>query len=393
MTSLVSNNSISPENSLFSRSDVLGAKLKHSPNSNEPHPCFKICDYDSSKLTNKKLEVLTGERQAHGLIFEERMCVYICKEMVEFEEDFNKKKYTKQEKWTRIHELFIEWQTNSGMTDPFDIDFASGSAGNNENLQNHFIKYSRTQIGNKVIKKMIENYGIGISVKVTGLTKSGVAPIDMGDIIRISHHFETENVWSLIVGGWIEDYGMMPTSKKIKSSSVKDKLIPCKCIKKVFILKNLNKKNRENLFGTSCTKDVCDLVYSYWGESVKTPYTKNKDMFKKSRDIFKKTFSKSKTSKVNIGIAPKSDKRCQCTINNTIFKNLLKSNKGIILNKNKYKHLYKPIFDVFKKTKKDGVKLTSDSIKKIGKYSVKKSSTKKRKRTGGYNKTKKGYKK
>ena len=55
MTSLVSNNSISPENSLFSRSDVLGAKLKHSPNSNEPHPCFKICDYDSSKLTNKKL--------------------------------------------------------------------------------------------------------------------------------------------------------------------------------------------------------------------------------------------------------------------------------------------------------------------------------------------------
>ena len=36
----------------------------------------------------------------------------------------------------------------------------------------------------------------------------------MGDIIRISHHFETENVWSLIVGGWIEDYGMMPTSKK-----------------------------------------------------------------------------------------------------------------------------------------------------------------------------------
>ena len=29
MTSLVSNNSISPENSLFSRSDVLGAKLKH----------------------------------------------------------------------------------------------------------------------------------------------------------------------------------------------------------------------------------------------------------------------------------------------------------------------------------------------------------------------------
>lgn len=279
------------------------------------------------------------------------------------------------------------------MTDPFDIDFASGSAGNNENIQNHFIQYSSTEIGSNVIQKMIENYGIGISVKVTGLTKSGVAPIDMGDIIRISHHFETEKEWSLIVGGWIEDYGMMPTSKKISASSVKDKLIPCKCIKKVFILKNLSKKNRENLFGTSCTKDVCDLVYSYWGESVKTPYTKHKDMFKKSRVLFKKTFSKSKTSKVNIGIAPKSDKRCQCTINNTIFKNLLKSNKGITLNKNKYKHLYKPIFDVFKKTKKDGVKITSDSIKKIGKYSTKKSSTKKRKRKGGYNKTKKGYKK
>ena len=48
----------SPEDSLFSRSDVLGAKLKHSPNTDEPHPCFKICDYDPSRLTNKKLEVL-----------------------------------------------------------------------------------------------------------------------------------------------------------------------------------------------------------------------------------------------------------------------------------------------------------------------------------------------
>ena len=63
-----------PEYSLFHRGDVLGARSQHSPET-EPHPCFRICDYDSSKLTNKKLEVLTGERQSHGLIFEERMCV------------------------------------------------------------------------------------------------------------------------------------------------------------------------------------------------------------------------------------------------------------------------------------------------------------------------------
>ena len=385
----------SPEDSLFSRSDVLGAKLKHSPNTNEPHPCFKICDYDPSKLTNKKLEVLTGERQSHGLIFEERMCVYICKEMVEFEEDFSKTKYTKEKKWTRIHELFIEWQTNSGMTDPFDIDFASGSAGKDGKKKNHFTNYSRDKIGKLVIQKMIKNYGIGISVKVTGLTNKGVAPIDMGDIIRISHHFETENEWSLIVGGWIENFGMMPTSKKIKSSSVKNKLIPCKCIKKVYILKNLSKKNRENLFGTSCTKDVCDLVYKYWGEGVATPYTKHKKEFKQSRDMFKETFSKSKDSNVNIGIAPKSDKRCQCTINNTVFNNLLKSSKGYILNNKDYKHLYKPIFDVFKKTKNNVISMTSTAIKKIennmNKKTGGKSSTKKRKNKskGGYKKTKK----
>jgi len=393
MNSLVIDNSVSPENSIFFRSDVLGAKLKHSPNTNEPHPCFKICKYDSSILTNKKLEVLTGERQAHGLIFEERMCVYVCMEMIEYEQSIINKKYTKKDKWTRVHELFIEWQNNSGMTDPFDIDFASNSAGKNQNLQNHFTKYSKTDIGSKVIQKMIKNYGIGISVKVTGLTKSGVVPIDMGDIIRISNHFESKHEWSLIVGGWVEDYGLMPTSKKIRNSNVKDSLIPCKCIEKVYILKNLNKKNRENLFGTSCTKDVCDLVHSYWGESVKTPYTKHKDMFKKSRDMFKKTFSKSKTSRVNIGIAPKSDKRCQCTINNKIFKQLLESNKGTVLSKSKYKHLYKPIFDVFKKTKKEGIKMTGESVKKIKKYSKKGSMALKRKRKGGrkYNKTIKKY--
>ena len=88
-----------PEYSLFYRGDVLGARLQHSPETDDPHPCFKICGYDSSKLTNKKLEVLTGERQSHGLIFEERMCVYICKEMIEIEESRLMEKYTKQEKW------------------------------------------------------------------------------------------------------------------------------------------------------------------------------------------------------------------------------------------------------------------------------------------------------
>ena len=138
--------------------------------------------------------------------------------------------------------------------------------------------------------------------------------------------------------------------------------------------------------------DVCDLVYSYWGESVKH-HIPNIKICLKNREIYlKRRFQKVKLQS-KYRYAPKSDKRCQCTINNTIFKNLLKSNKGIILNKNKYKHLYKPILKEFKKTKKDGVKLTSDSIKKIGKYSVKKSSTKKRKRKGGYNNTKKRYKK
>ena len=70
----------------------------------------------------------------------------------------------------------------------------------------------------------------------------------MGDIIRISTHFDSVENWSLIVGGWVENYGFMPRSKKVQNSTVKDKKIPCKCIKKVYILKNLNVNNRPTLF-------------------------------------------------------------------------------------------------------------------------------------------------
>ena len=57
------------------------------------------------------------------------------------------------------------------MTDPFDIDFGSGVAGSQGNKKSHFVNYSKTDPGEKVIPEMIERYGIGISVKVTGLTK------------------------------------------------------------------------------------------------------------------------------------------------------------------------------------------------------------------------------
>ena len=372
-----SDDSKTPENSLFYRGNVLGAKLHHSPDAKDPHPCFRICGYDSSKLTNKKLEVLTGERQSHGLIFEDRMCVYICKEMIEIEEKFLveekflDKKYTKQEKWDRIHELFLDWQNNSGMTDPFDIDFGSGVAGSTGNTKNHFVRYSKTDIGKDVITEMIERYGIGISVKVTGLTKTGISPIDMGDIIRISTHFDSAKNWSLIVGGWVEKYGLMPESIKIRKSTMKDKKIPCKCIKTVYVLKNLNVNNRPTLFGTACTADICSLVHKYWGKTGNSPesperqYTKYKSDFDEDRNIFKETNS------ITIHIAPKSDKRCQCTINNKLFDKLFKENNGTILDQREYKHLYKPIFDAFKK-------ITSDAIKKIA--PVQKTSRKEKRR-------------
>jgi len=369
-----------PENSLFYRGNDYGAKLQHSPDTGEPHPCFSICGYDSAKLTNKKLEVLTGERQSHGLIFEDRMCVYICKEMIEIEEIFVGKKYTKQDKWDRIRVLFLEWQSNSGMTDPFDIDFGSRVAGSKGDKINHFVKYSMTDTGEAVINEMITRYGIGISVKVTGLTKAGISPIDMGDIIRISTHFDSLKNWSLIVGGWVEKKGFMPESKKVQNSIVKDKKIPCKCIKRVYMLKNLNVHSRPTLFGTACTADICRLVRKYWGKTGKTPepperqYTQYKSGFDVDRNTLKNTHS------ITLHIAPKSDKRCQCTINNKLFEKLFKDpkNNGTILDQSEYKHLYKPIFDAFKK-KKDGViQLTGDALKKIEPV-IKTSRTEKRK--------------
>jgi hypothetical protein len=387
-----SDDSKTPENSLFVRGDALGAGELHSPDTVDPHPCFRICGYDSSKLTNKKLEVLTGERQSHGLIFEDRMCVYICKEMIEIEEEKLYIKYTKQEKWERIHELFLQWQYNSGMTDPFDIDFGSGVAGSKGDKPNHFVEYSKTVIGKEVITEMIERYGIGISVKVTGLTKTGISPIDMGDIIRISTHFDSAKTWSLIVGGWVEKYDLMPESIKIQKSTMKDKKIPCKCIKKVYVLKNLNVNNRPTLFGTACTADICSLVHRYWGKTGNSPesperqYTKYKPDFDEDRNLLKETNS------ITIHIAPKSDKRCQCTINNKLFDKLFKENNGTILDQREYKHLYKPIFDAFKKKKKGGIHITSDAIKKIA--PVKKTSRKEKRsrsptsRSGSRGKTK-----
>lgn len=372
-----------PENSLFKRDDALGARELHSPDAKDPHPCFRICGYDSSKLTNKKLEVLTGERQSHGLIFEDRMCVYICKEMIEIEEmikikeNLIRKKYTKPEKWDHIHKLFLEWQKNSGMTDPFDIDFGSGVAGSKGDKINHFVEYSTTPIGNKVIDAMLEKYGIGISVKVTGLNKTGISPIDMGDIIRISTHFDSEKNWSLIVGVWVEKKDFMPESKKVKNSVVKGKKIPCKCIKRVYMLKNLNVHSRPTLFGTACTADICSLVHKYWGKPSEPPerqYTQYKSGFDEDRYTLKNTHS------ISLHIAPKSNKRCQCTINNKLFEKLFTDpkNEGTILDQSEYKHLYKPIFDAFKK-KKDGViQLTGDALKKIEPV-IKTSRTEKRK--------------
>ena len=95
---------------------------------------------------------------------------------------------------------------------------------------------------------------------------------------------------------------------------------------------------------------LCDLVDKYWGKPV-TPerqYTKHKLEFDEDRKILKKENS------ITLNIAPKSDKRCQCTINNKIFNKLYKENKGTILDQGEYKHLYKPIFDAFKNKKKSG---------------------------------------
>ena len=45
-------------------------------------------------------------------------------------------------------------------------------------------------------------YGLGISVKTVKGAEDSRAPVNMGDLRRVSHEFNTTNSFTLIVGVW-----------------------------------------------------------------------------------------------------------------------------------------------------------------------------------------------
>ena len=94
----------------------------------EKHPCFETCDYKGRPIHKYDLAIPTSDNQSHGLLFEDRVAVYICKEIAG-KEIAGKERVGNSDIWKRTTDLFTLWKYNSGSTDPFDIDFGSGEAG------------------------------------------------------------------------------------------------------------------------------------------------------------------------------------------------------------------------------------------------------------------------
>ena len=94
---------------------------------------------------------------------------------------------------------------------------------------------------------MRRKYGIGISVKTVKGSQHSRSPVNMGDLRRVSHEFNTTNSFTLIVGVW--NYLMDTTDKH--SSSMR-----CRKIQNVYCSKPLNGNYRRLFFGNKTHGDI-----------------------------------------------------------------------------------------------------------------------------------------
>ena len=371
----VMSNSNSANNPFYK---LVGAKDRDSQKDIDgvKHPCFNTCDYKGRSIHKFDLAIPTSDNQSHGLLFEDRVAVYICKEIAGKERIGN----PSLDIWERTTDLFTLWKYNSGSTDPFDIDFGSGVAGSQRKTKKQKTKTKKSMnetshkkshfvtdgviaaVNPSILTRMQKKYGIGISVKVTQESDTrNISPICMGDVFRITAHFDNKP-WSLFLGTWSKK------TRQIKSEYIKTALglnstddipeIPCKCIKNVYLIKRIGGKiDRKLVWHDVSTEEVWNCLAPWYPPTGYIfPPDQSRQLRSKNPTGFNKAIS-SISSRARIGINPKKDERCQCTMSNSLFKKLFNSKdkygqKGVLLDPALYPHLYKPIFDFIKKNAK-----------------------------------------
>ena len=300
--------------------------------SKEQHPCYPICsdseDWKYLDDDDQKCEICGTARQSHGNLFEDRVAAYICLEMMD------------QNQADAI-ELWKEWKlmtSGPGRLDVYDIDFGSGTPEKCKAMgcESHFPSLEKSDEGQRILTAMHTKYGIGISVKVTGTGAAKTASmcaIDMGDACRVSAEMDASPPgWSLIVGQWI---------KKTELQGA-----VCKCIIKVYQLTKITSAIREILYNKVDTPCIDTFVAKYYKQGSTSPtvgrYTEHKAAFKADR----------KALGCKLGLGPKSNKRCQCTISASLFVKLMTALEESTvegagageLSPSSFPHLFKPIY-------------------------------------------------
>lgn len=282
------------------------AKLKEAaknrflaPSERGTSKAFQVFDNTPELLSIEETD--NNENQWHGKVFEFRIIIAICQEIAQAIHSNETDKNVLYDETVKLYDIY-----RSGNTDTFDIEF-----------EKHFP-------GISIPESIKKKYGIGISIKFTQDRKT----ICMGDIISIYDHVNSVD-WSLIVGFY--------TGKDVKTP-VRNKIF---CF-------HVNPDYKNELFGECKRETLQEYI-----DGIKSQATQE-EASKYSKDHKPTLGSMSANPKID----SKKQRRCQCTINMTAFKGMLKMNH-FIFSKKDYPYLYESM----KKRDVSTLKLNADEIK------------------------------
>lgn len=292
-------------------------------------------------------EAMARNRQAHGNLFEERVAAYISIEMYKLFLRYadNDSSILNAAYPLPINPLniYLDWYTSQsqGMTDTYDIDFGSRTCSVSKTYHqcsSHFPYLETHQVFGQttrlVLDVMRRIYGLGISVKTVKGAVDRRAPVNMGDLRRVSHEFNTTNSFTLIVGVW---------NKRNSSDNYEINHV-CRTIENIYCSKRLNVYDRQ-LFFNNATHDHILRFANHW-----FPLGGNSLYNAETKQAFRKAAADLGTQ---ISISPKMANltknrpaRCQCAISNRLFNSLIERDFFRAMDMNSYPHLWRPMYKI-----------------------------------------------
>ena len=303
-------------------------------------------------------EAMASNRQAHGNLFEERVAAYISIEMYKV---FIYCARGNSRILNAAHpnpinplNIYLDWykSQSQGMTDTYDIDFGSrtcsvsqkyGCSSHFPYLETHSVFGQTTRF---VLGVMRLKYGLGISVKTVKGAEDSRAPVNMGDLRRVSHEFNTTNSFTLIVGVW---------NKRNFSDNYEINHV-CRTIENIYCSKPLNVDDRQ-LFFNNATHDHISSFANEW-----FPIGGNSGYNAETKGEFKKAAADLGTQ---ISISPKMANltknrpaRCQCAISNRLFNSLIKGDFFRVMDIYSYPHLWRPMYKIEDQPYEQGIAWT-----------------------------------